>query len=201
DPPHRRGDRRAEQPVLDPAARRPAHHGHDRGAARLGPARRGRRGRPPGPGPRPRRPPGDRLRDRRAREGRGGGLPGRRRDSGDAGVLRVVLRALQDVLRRARARCPGRHPGPARCDGGDLAAQPGAGARHAAAVRLPEGDRGAHRGVRRHRGLRWRPCRRSGRAHHRGRGRARRPGRGGAGEAGRGPLRRGRRLRDPAGAV
>ena len=49
------------------------------------------------------RPPADRLPDRRAGRRDRDGTPRRRADRRDAGVLGVVLRAVQDVLRRARA--------------------------------------------------------------------------------------------------
>ena len=78
-------------------------------------------------------------------------------DRGDAGLQRVVQRAVQDLLRRARQGRAGRHAGAGRRDRRHRPALAGARARAAAAVRLPARGRRADRRLRRQRGLRRRP--------------------------------------------
>ncbi len=92
-----------QRPVLDPVARRPAGRRLGGRAARAG---RGRRDRAPAAGAPARRPPAHRVPDRRAGRGDRDGTSRRRADRGDAGVLGVVLRAVQDVLRRPGAPTP-----------------------------------------------------------------------------------------------
>ena len=113
---------RAEHPVVHPAARRPAGRRRCPRPSRPRARGRGRGRRAPAAGARAGRQPADRLPHRRAGRGRRDGTPGRRADRGDAGVLGVVLRAVQDVLRRAGAGHAGRH---ARCWSAPPPAPPG----------------------------------------------------------------------------
>ena len=152
--PHpRRRQRRAVGPVVDPAAGRPAHRRDRRRSARAR-RRRHRRGRRAARArPRPGRQPRHRVPEREPADGAGHGRGRGRADRRHADLLRVLQRAVQDLLRRPgprRAHGQARAP---RRDGRDGAALAGARARAAAAVRLPARGRRAHGGVRRVGGL------------------------------------------------
>ena len=116
-----------------------------------------------------------RLPHRRPRRRRTPGGRGRRRDRGDAGLHRLVLRPVQDVLRRPRGRHPRGQAGADRRDRRHRAALAGARVRDAAAVRLPAGRRRPDRGVRRELRLRRDRHRRLALAAHRPRRRASSP--------------------------
>ncbi|CAA9248629.1 MAG: FMN reductase, partial [uncultured Blastococcus sp.] len=178
DHPHpRRRQRRPQQPLVDPAARRPAHRG-DGGrppGARRGHHRRGRRA--AGPRPRPGRRPGDRVRQPGAADGDRHGHRRRRADRRHTDLLGLLQRPVQDVLRRPGQGLAGGQAGAARRHGGHRPALPRPRARRPAAVLLPARGSRADRGVRRDRGLgrRRRDRPRPGRADRPRRRRARRP--------------------------
>ena len=108
------------------------------------------------------------------------GHRGRRGHRGHPGVRGVLLRAVQDVLRRRGEGRPARRTGAARGHRRQRPPLAGRRARPAAAVRLPAGRGGAHRRLRRDRGLRL--------GHRQPALRARRPRRRRAGRAARRPV-------------
>ena len=90
-----------------------------------------------------------RLPHRRPRRCRTPGGRGRRGHRGQPGLHRLLLRPLQDVLRRPRGRHPRGQAGPDRRHRRHQAPLAGARVRDAPALRLPEGRRGTHRRLRR----------------------------------------------------